>query len=109
MVGVEALVRWRHPTRGLVEPDAFIALAEESGSILPLGRYVLETAAAEVQHWDRTDIFLSVNVSAVRLQQPDFLGEVEHAPSGRACGRRGWCWRSPSRPCSATRRPPSTS
>ena len=78
-VGVEALVRWRHPTRGIVEPDAFIALAEESGSILPLGRYVLETAATEVQQWDRTDIFLSVNVSAVQLQQANFLGEVERA------------------------------
>jgi diguanylate cyclase (GGDEF)-like protein len=78
-VGVEALVRWRHPTRGLVEPDAFIALAEESGSILPLGRYVLETAASEVQRWDRQGIFLSVNVSALQLQQADFLGEVERA------------------------------
>jgi EAL domain-containing protein (putative c-di-GMP-specific phosphodiesterase class I) len=78
-VGVEALVRWQHPTRGLVEPDSFIALAEESGSILPLGRYVLETAATDVQRWDRTDIFLSVNVSAVQLQQANFLGEVEGA------------------------------
>ena len=78
-VGVEALVRWQHPTRGLVEPDSFIALAEESGSILPLGRYVLETAASEVQAWDRTDLFVSVNVSAVQLQQADFLGEVERA------------------------------
>jgi diguanylate cyclase (GGDEF)-like protein len=78
-VGVEALVRWQHPTRGLIEPDAFIALAEESGSILPLGRYVLETAASQVQAWDRTDLFVSVNVSAVQLQQSDFLGEVQRA------------------------------
>jgi diguanylate cyclase (GGDEF)-like protein len=80
-VGVEALVRWQHPTRGLVEPDAFISLAEESGSILPLGRYVLENAAAEVQGWHGPDVFLSVNVSAVQLQQADFLGEVERALS----------------------------
>jgi diguanylate cyclase (GGDEF)-like protein len=78
-VGVEALVRWQHPTRGLVEPDAFIALAEESGSILPLGRYVLETAASQVQAWHRPDVFVSVNVSAVQLQQVDFLDEVERA------------------------------
>jgi diguanylate cyclase (GGDEF)-like protein len=80
-VGVEALVRWRHPTRGLVEPDAFISLAEESGAILPLGRYVLENAARQVQEWNRPDIFLSVNVSAVQLQQADFLDEVESALS----------------------------
>ena len=81
-VGVEALVRWRHPTRGLIEPESFIGLAEESGSIVPLGRFVLAEAAREVQAWNapRTDgapLYLSVNVSAVQLQRPDFLDEVE--------------------------------
>ena len=87
-VGIEALVRWQHPTRGLVEPDAFISLAEESGSILPLGRYVLESAATEVQRWHGPDVFVSVNVSAVQLQQADFLGEVEHALSVSMLPRR---------------------
>jgi diguanylate cyclase (GGDEF)-like protein len=80
-VGVEALVRWRHPTRGLVEPDAFIGLAEESGAILPLGRYVLQTAARQVQRMAAPDTFVSVNVSAVQLQQANFLDEVEAALS----------------------------
>jgi predicted signal transduction protein with EAL and GGDEF domain len=78
-VGVEALVRWRHPTRGLVEPDTFIGLAEESGTILPLGRYVLQTAARQAQRHMGADLFVSVNVSAVQLQQADFLAEVERA------------------------------
>jgi diguanylate cyclase (GGDEF)-like protein len=83
-VGIEALVRWRHPTRGLVEPDDFIALAEESGAIIPLGRAVLEQATAEVQDWNRhassdEAVYVSVNVSAVQLQQADFLHEVEGA------------------------------
>ena len=78
-VGVEALVRWRHPTRGLVEPDEFIGLAEESGAILPLGRYVLQTAARQAQRLTGPDQFVSVNVSAVQLQQADFLSEVERA------------------------------
>jgi EAL domain-containing protein (putative c-di-GMP-specific phosphodiesterase class I) len=80
-VGVEALVRWRHPTRGLVEPDEFIALAEESGAIVPLGNFVLRQAAEQVQDWNRrageNAVFLSVNVSAVQLQQATFLAEVE--------------------------------
>jgi diguanylate cyclase (GGDEF)-like protein len=80
-VGVEALVRWRHPTRGLVEPDEFIALAEESGAIVPLGNFVLRQAAEQVQEWNRSAsddaVFLSVNVSAVQLQQATFLAEVE--------------------------------
>jgi EAL domain-containing protein (putative c-di-GMP-specific phosphodiesterase class I) len=82
-VGLEALVRWRHPTRGLVEPDEFIALAEESGAIVPLGNFVLRQAAEQVQDWNRRGrsdvdtVFLTVNVSAVQLQQATFLAEVE--------------------------------
>jgi diguanylate cyclase (GGDEF)-like protein len=82
-VGLEALVRWRHPIRGLVEPDEFISLAEDSGSIVALGRFVLDQAAIDVRRWntragrEAEAVFVSVNVSAVQLQQPDFLGEVE--------------------------------
>jgi diguanylate cyclase (GGDEF)-like protein len=80
-VGLEALVRWRHPTRGLVEPDEFIALAEESGAIVPLGNFVLREAAQQVQDCNGRpggpSVYLSVNVSAVQLQQPTFLDEVE--------------------------------
>jgi diguanylate cyclase (GGDEF)-like protein len=82
-VGVEALVRWRHPVRGLVRPDEFIGLAEESGAIVQLGRHVMAEAAREVVEWNRqTDgrrLYLSVNVSVVQLQQPDFLEAVNEA------------------------------
>lgn len=82
VVGVEALVRWRHPTRGLVNPEEFISLAEESGSIGALGSYVLLQAAHDVCSWNaarapEAAAFLSVNVSPMQLQQPDFLAEVE--------------------------------
>ena len=85
-VGIEALVRWRHPTRGLVEPDEFIALAEESGAIMPLGRFVLQHAAVQLQSWNKraapeNELYLTVNVSPVQLQQADFLNEVEVALS----------------------------
>jgi len=82
-VGVEALVRWRHPTRGLVRPDEFIGLAEESGAIVQLGSHVMAEAAREVVEWNRqTDgrrLYLSVNVSVVQLQQADFLEAVNQA------------------------------
>ncbi|MGH2358628.1 MAG: putative bifunctional diguanylate cyclase/phosphodiesterase [Candidatus Limnocylindria bacterium] len=82
-VGMEALVRWHHPVRGLVGPVEFISLAEESGSIGALGNYVLREAAHDLCRWNEhvapgPGIFLSVNVSAVQLQQHDFLDEVEH-------------------------------
>ncbi len=80
--GVEALVRWQHPTRGLIEPDDFISLAEESGSIVPLGRFVMEQACTTVQGWNRraeadASLYTSINVSALHLQRPDFLDEVD--------------------------------
>jgi diguanylate cyclase (GGDEF)-like protein/PAS domain S-box-containing protein len=76
-VGVEALVRWRHPTRGRLGPDQFIALAEETGLIVSLGRWVLERACAQAYEWSRTlrqtqPLYTSVNVSIRQLQEPGF-------------------------------------
>ena len=80
MTGVEALVRWRHPQRGMVSPDEFIPVAEESGLIVPLGQWVLETACAQLVAWadveDRCDLTVAVNVSARQFRHPDFVGQV---------------------------------
>jgi len=72
VVGVEALVRWRHPGKGLVSPAMFIPIAEESGLILPLGEWVLKTACLQLKHWvelGMTDIQMSVNLSASQFRQ----------------------------------------
>jgi diguanylate cyclase (GGDEF)-like protein len=74
VIGHEALIRWDHPTRGLVPPMEFIPIAEESGMIVPLGRWVLETACQEASLWP-DDLQVSVNVSPVQFQQPD-LGDM---------------------------------
>jgi len=75
--GAEALVRWRHPRRGMVSPAEFIPLAEQTGLILPLGQWVLEAACAQLVAWSRSvltrDFFLSVNVSVRQFRQPDFV------------------------------------
>ena len=80
IVGVEALVRWRHPTRGLVDPADFIRLAEESGKIVALGRSVLQTATRQVVEWHRLPgletLALSVNLSPLQLQHKGFIDEV---------------------------------
>jgi diguanylate cyclase (GGDEF)-like protein len=79
--GVEALVRWRHPTRGIVGPDEFIPLAEETGTILALGRWVLTEACREVASWrdiwpEAESLVLTINLSAAQLQQPDFVDDL---------------------------------
>ncbi len=78
--GVESLVRWRHPTRGIMRPDDFIRLAEESGTILALGRWMLSESCREVASWRRDRgvdrVALSVNLSAAQLQQPTFVDDV---------------------------------
>jgi diguanylate cyclase (GGDEF)-like protein/PAS domain S-box-containing protein len=82
VAAIEALVRWRHPDRGLVLPDDFVPLAEETGLILPLGRFVLATACRDVRRW-RTDGFrdlgVSVNISAKQLASPTLSSEVAAA------------------------------
>lgn len=81
IVGAEALIRWEHPERGLVSPLEFIPVAEETGLILPIGQWVLETACAQLKRWEQSPIsqhiILSVNVSAKQLWQADFVAQVE--------------------------------
>ena len=80
MVGAEALVRWRHPQRGLVTPGHFIGLAEQTGLIIPLGTLVLEAACRQLVAWSRSALTrrmeLSVNVSVRQFRQPDFVEQV---------------------------------
>ncbi len=80
LTGAEALVRWRHPRRGMVSPTEFIGLAEETGLILPLGHWVLETACAQLAKWaaqpNTAHLSLAVNVSAHQFRQDDFVAQV---------------------------------
>jgi diguanylate cyclase (GGDEF)-like protein/PAS domain S-box-containing protein len=82
IAGVEALLRWRHPERGLVLPGQFIGLAEETGFILPLGRLVLQRACEQVAQWRRAglrDLGVSVNISAKQLSSRHLPAEVTAA------------------------------
>ncbi len=78
--GVEALVRWRHPERGIVNPTEFVPLAEETGLIVKLGRWVLDEACGQAHQWDVSGVVppfsINVNVSARQLQEPDFVDQV---------------------------------
>ena len=79
MVGAEALVRWRSPDRGMVPPDEFIPVAEDTGLIVPLGRWVLREAVRQAAVWNRTDPLgfrISVNVSVLQLREPSFVADI---------------------------------
>ncbi len=81
LTGVEALLRWRHPSRGVIPPDKFIPIAESTGLIVPIGRWVLETACAQGRAWHAQGypIDVSVNVSALQLDDPGFQDAVSAA------------------------------
>jgi EAL domain-containing protein (putative c-di-GMP-specific phosphodiesterase class I) len=79
-MGVEALVRWRHPKLGLLGPDRFIEMSEETGLIVPLGRWVLGEACRQAAAWRRqypqVDLVTSVNLAVRQVQDPDIVAEV---------------------------------
>jgi diguanylate cyclase (GGDEF)-like protein/PAS domain S-box-containing protein len=81
-MGAEALIRWIHPERGLMYPEAFITLAEESSLILNIGHWVLETACAQLKAWQQDpltrDLVVAVNVSARQFHQSDFANQVQY-------------------------------
>jgi EAL domain-containing protein (putative c-di-GMP-specific phosphodiesterase class I) len=83
LVGAEALVRWRHPIRGLLSPAEFIPLAEETGLIRPLGSWVLQSACAQLAEWAARrgfeDIKIAVNISAQHAGEPNFVEQVVSA------------------------------
>ncbi len=87
LAGVEALVRWHHPRRGLVEPAAFIELAEQTGLIMPIGEWVLATACTQAAAWPA--VRMSVNLSPVQFRHADLVAAVKAAleRSGLAPGR----------------------
>jgi len=79
IVGVEALIRWNHPDRGMVLPAEFIPLAEETGLILPMGEWVLQETVAQGKSWQAAGfppLFMAVNVSARQFRQANFAGKV---------------------------------
>ncbi|HIJ61658.1 MAG TPA: EAL domain-containing protein [Rhodospirillaceae bacterium] len=93
VIGAEALLRWAHPERGMVLPGEIIPLAEETGLILPIGQWVLETACAQIAAWsenqDTCELKLAINVSARQFRQADFVARIRGAleKSGAAPSR----------------------
>jgi diguanylate cyclase (GGDEF)-like protein len=84
VAGLEALVRWHHPERGMIAPGQFIEIAEENGAILPIGRWILRASCERAATWLRMGItpptmFIAVNVSAREIQQPGFVNAVREA------------------------------
>jgi diguanylate cyclase (GGDEF)-like protein len=84
VIGLEALIRWDHPQRGLVMPGEFVGMAEQSGLIVPIGRWVLHAACQAARDWQRRfplarPLFIGVNLSVRQLQQPDLVQDVAGA------------------------------
>jgi diguanylate cyclase (GGDEF)-like protein/PAS domain S-box-containing protein len=82
VVAVEALLRWQHPRRGMLLPGAFMAIAEESGQILPLGDWILRTACKQVKDWidaGQPEVRVAVNIAARQLYDQDFVRQVQLA------------------------------
>ena len=80
-LGAEALIRWIHPVHGMVSPAKFIPIAEDTGLILPIGSWVIETACSQLKAWESDEkmnrLTLAVNVSARQFRQPDFVAQMQ--------------------------------
>jgi EAL domain-containing protein (putative c-di-GMP-specific phosphodiesterase class I) len=82
-IGAEGLIRWNHPKRGVLSPAEFIPLAEETGLIIPIGQWVLETACEQLKQWHHNpltrDLILAINVSPKQIRKADFIEHVRSA------------------------------
>ncbi|MFW6323582.1 MAG: putative bifunctional diguanylate cyclase/phosphodiesterase, partial [Desulfovibrionales bacterium] len=90
LTGFETLLRWKHPQKGMIDPDRFIPIAEETGMIVPIGRSALKQALAQLRIWqglfpEMQPVKLTVNISARQLTHLDFVSDVEHALEECGC------------------------
>ena len=94
VVGVEALLRWNHPSRGYIPPAVFVRVAEEAGLMDQLGEFVLRRALADAARWP--DLYVAVNLSPVQVRDRRFVALVaRRAARDPRSSPRAWCWRSP--------------
>ena len=96
VVGVEALIRWQHPEHGLVPPDLFIPLAEQNGTIIPIGEWVLDQACRQLREWHDqgfTELRMAVNLSTVQLHHANCHGWSTTCCRSIACRRAAWNWK----------------
>ncbi|MFI4956580.1 MAG: putative bifunctional diguanylate cyclase/phosphodiesterase [Gammaproteobacteria bacterium] len=81
LVGAEALIRWPHPTKGMIPPGVFIPIIEQSGLIIALGNWILRTACAQVHMWKNADLpilpRIAINLSSLQFRQKDFVGMIK--------------------------------
>ncbi len=93
--GAESLIRWIHPELGLIMPEQFISLAEETGLIIPIGRWGIEMACAQLKAWEADavtrDLVLSINVSSVQFHQADFVSHINSAVAQYAINPKRLC------------------
>jgi hypothetical protein len=98
VVGLEALVRWRHPQRGLVPPATFIPIAEEAGLIQEIGAWVLDEALRQTALWQAQGlpvVPVAVNLSVGQFRHPVCRRTSRRRCAAMACPRRCWSWSSP--------------
>ncbi|MDQ7060457.1 MAG: EAL domain-containing protein [Sulfurimonas sp.] len=84
MLGVEALIRWNHPTQGLISPVVFIPIAEKDGLIIPIGAWIIDEACTQLAQWKDTDmkeISISINISAKQIMHQDLFTYIRKAIS----------------------------
>ncbi len=96
MTGAEALLRWQHPTRGLLSPEQFISLAEDTGLIVPMGQWVLNTVCQQLVDWaataDMAHMNLALNISPRQFRQADFVTQVSSALKNSGANPRKLCF-----------------
>jgi len=96
LVGFEALIRWQHPQRGQLSPDGFIAVAEETGLIIPIGMWVLEEACRQMRQWQGqycldSPLTISVNLSSKQFAQPDLAQQIQQVVAQTGLGPKSLC------------------